>query len=86
MRTTMNISLPVSLKEWIEEQVSERGYSTASEYVREVLRREQEQSFRGRIDAHLIEAIESGASTPMTRKDWRKIRSEGAKLARRRRK
>jgi antitoxin ParD1/3/4 len=84
MRTTMNISLPASLRQWIEEQVSVRGFSTASEYVRDVLRREQEQSFRARIDSHLIEAIASGKSTPMTRKDWKKIRSEGLKLARRR--
>jgi antitoxin ParD1/3/4 len=82
MRTTMNISLPASLKRWIEEQVSVRGYSTASEYVRDVLR--QEHDFRARIDSHLIEAIESGESTPMTRKDWRRIRSQGLKLARRR--
>jgi antitoxin ParD1/3/4 len=40
MRTSMNISLPGPLKEWIEEQVASGGYSTASEYVREVLRRQ----------------------------------------------
>jgi antitoxin ParD1/3/4 len=84
MRTTMNISLPASLKEWIEEQVSARGHSTASEYVRDVLRREQVENFRAGIDANLIEAIESGESTPMTRKDWRRIRSQGLKLARQR--
>lgn len=82
MRTTMNISLPASLKRWIEKQVSARGYGTASEYVRDVLRREQDS--QARIDTHLIEAIKSGDSTPMTRKDWRRIRSEGLKLARRR--
>jgi len=79
MRTTMNISLPASLKQWIEEQVSVRGYSTASEYVRDVLRREQA---RAQIDARLSEAVESGESTPMTQKNWRKIRAEGIKLAR----
>jgi antitoxin ParD1/3/4 len=82
MRTTMNISLPASLKQWIEEQVSVGGYSTASEYIRDILRREQ--NSRSKIDAHLMEAIKSGASTPMTRKDWRRIRSEGLKLSRRR--
>jgi antitoxin ParD1/3/4 len=82
MRTSMNISLPAPLKSWIEKQVEERGYSTASEFVRDVLRREQEQVVRAAIDSRLIQAIESGESTPMTAKDWKRIRSEGSKRAR----
>jgi antitoxin ParD1/3/4 len=82
----MNISLPAPLKSWIEQQVAERGYSTASEFVRDVLRREQEQATRAAIDARLVQAIESGDSTPMTAKDWKRIRSEGLKQARTRRK
>jgi len=41
---TMNISLPASLKSFVETQVADRGYSTSSEYVRELLRREQDRS------------------------------------------
>lgn len=40
--TTMNISLPDSLKAFVDEQVSQRGYGTSSEYVRELIRRDQE--------------------------------------------
>jgi antitoxin ParD1/3/4 len=86
MRTSMNISLPGPLKSWIEKQVEERGYSTASEFVRDLLRREQEQAVRGAIDSSLIKALESGESTPMTAKDWKRIRSEGAKRAHSRKK
>jgi antitoxin ParD1/3/4 len=82
----MNISLPAPLKNWIDQQVEARGYSTASEFVRDVLRREQEQAARAAIDARLVQAIESGDSTPMTAKDWKRIRSEGLKQARTRRK
>ncbi len=81
MRTSMNISLPAPLKLWIEQQVDKRGYSTASEFVRDVLRREQEQAARAAADARLIEAIDSGESTPMTAKDWQRIRTEGLKRA-----
>jgi antitoxin ParD1/3/4 len=81
MRTTMNISLPAPLKSWIEQQVELRGYSTASEFVRDVLRREQEQALRSAVDARLLQAIDSGESTPMTRQDWRRIRAEGLKQA-----
>ena len=38
---TMNVSLPETLKEFVETQVSERGYGTSSEFVRHLIRREQ---------------------------------------------
>ena len=40
--STMNISLPDTLKSFVDEQVSQRGYGTSSEYVRELIRRDQE--------------------------------------------
>ena len=73
----MNISLPPTLKEWVEQQVYRRGFGTASEYIRQVLREEKERQVRQQVDAALIEGIESGPSTPMTRKDWDDIRREG---------
>ncbi len=39
--TSMNISLPEPLKLFVEEQVSRNGYSTASEYLRELIRERQ---------------------------------------------
>ena len=39
----MNISLPDTLKSFVDEQVSQRGYGTSSEYVRELIRRDQDQ-------------------------------------------
>ena len=38
----MNISLPDSLKSFVDQQVSERGYGTSSEYVRELIRKDQD--------------------------------------------
>ena len=44
----MNISLPDMLKTFVDEQVSQRGYGTSSEYVRALIRKEQErQQLRG---------------------------------------
>ena len=40
--STMNISLPATLKAFVDAQVTERGYGTSSEYVRELIRRDQE--------------------------------------------
>ena len=40
--STMNISLPESLKSFVDAQVSSRGFGTSSEYVRELIRKDQE--------------------------------------------
>ena len=56
--STMNISLPDALKEFIDEQVEQRGFGTSSEYVRELIRKEQD---RTQLRALLTE----GASSPL---------------------
>jgi antitoxin ParD1/3/4 len=40
--STMNIFLPDTLKSFVDEQVSQRGHGTSSEYVRELIRRDQD--------------------------------------------
>ncbi|MDE1949739.1 MAG: type II toxin-antitoxin system ParD family antitoxin [Burkholderiales bacterium] len=40
--STMNISLPEALKSFVDEQVNTRGFGTSSEYVRELIRKDQE--------------------------------------------
>ncbi|MCV2365739.1 type II toxin-antitoxin system ParD family antitoxin [Paucibacter sp. DJ1R-11] len=40
--STMNISLPDQLKDFVDEQVGQRGYGTSSEYVRELIRKDQD--------------------------------------------
>ena len=40
--STMNISLPDSLKAFVDEQVSQRSYGTSSEYLRELICRDQD--------------------------------------------
>ncbi len=82
----MNISLPPTLKEWVDEQVTRRGFGTASEFVRQMLREEQQRQLRARIDAALVEGIESGPSTPMTAQDWDDIRRERRRRLARRKK
>jgi len=82
----MNISLAEPLKSWVERQVEDRGYGTASEFVRDVLRRIQENESCSSIDAQLNAALDSAPATPMTREDWRRIRADGIRLAKVRRK
>ena len=74
--TTMNISLPEPLKEFIEEQVSAGGYGTVSEYLRELIRANQKQRAQEKLEQLLLEGINSGPATPMTKQDWIDIRAE----------
>ena len=56
----MNISLPDSLRDFVDRQVAEHGYGTSSEYVRELLRREQQ---RQALRTMMLE----GANSPVVR-------------------
>ena len=60
--TTMNVSLPDGLKAFVEEQVSSRGYGTASEYVRELIRNDAKAKAQVKLDTLLLEGLEGEAS------------------------
>ena len=62
--STMNISLPENLKSFVDEQVIQRGYGTSSEYVRELIRRDQDrQQLRGLLLAGAASAPAEPVST-----------------------
>jgi len=67
---TMNIALPQSLKDYVLEQVAGGGYSTASEYVRELIRADQKRKAREKIEALLLEGLESGEPIEVTDEFW----------------
>ena len=78
---TMNISLPDDMKAFIEDEAARKGFGTVSEYVRALIRDVRErQAEHDRLDALLIEGLDSGPATPLTKKDWEHIRREGKKL------
>lgn len=78
--TEVNISLPLSVKIFVDEVVAEGGYSTASEYVRELIedaKRRKSQEEQEEIEQRLLEALDSGPATPMTKEDWEGIKQRG---------
>jgi antitoxin ParD1/3/4 len=80
--TTLNISLPENLKAFAEEQADIGGYTSVSEYLRELLRADQRQKAALKLDAIILEGINSGPATPMTKTNWEAIHRSGlAKLA-----
>ena len=74
---TMNISLPDTMKHFIDAQVAAGGYSSASEYVRALVRDAQQRQAKARLETLLLEALDSGDPTVMSKEDWDTIRREG---------
>lgn len=61
---TMNISLPDPMKEWVETRTRAGGYADASDYMRDLIRRDQEQAAKIAAMQILVdEGIQSGIGT-----------------------
>ena len=66
---TMNVSLPDPMKAWIEAQAQTGRYSNASDYVRDLIRRDQEQADHvTTLRRYLDEAESSGTSSRSVKK------------------
>jgi antitoxin ParD1/3/4 len=60
---TMNVSLPDPMNEWVEAQAQTGRYSNASDYVRDLIRRDQERvSKLAELQRLITEGLESGIS------------------------
>ena len=76
----MNVSLPEELKEYVEAQ-TKSGYSTPSEYVRELIRQDQKRRAKDKLNALLLEGLDSGDPIPVNAKFWTELKREAlAKL------
>jgi antitoxin ParD1/3/4 len=81
---TMNISLPDPLKKFVDGQIAEGRYGTVSEYIRELIREDEKRKAQERLEALLLEGLESEVGE-VTRQDFDEIRKEAlAQLKRRR--
>lgn len=67
---TMNVALPEAMKNFVQEQVAQGGYSSVSEYIRELIRSDQKRKSEDRIDALLLEGLDSGDPIPVTPEYW----------------
>ena len=71
--TNVNVSLPETLKEYIEEQVTYGGYGTTSEYLRELIREDKKRKAQERLESLLLEGLESGDAIPVTPEFWKDL-------------
>ena len=83
--TSMNVSLPEDLKEYVEAQ-TKSGYSTPSEYVRELIRGDQKRRAKEKLHTLPLEGLNSGDSLPVNATFWSDLKQEAlAKLEARKR-
>ena len=76
----MNISLPDSLKSFVDEQVTQRGYGTSSEYVRELIRKDADVL---RMRGMLLKGAASAPTAPVDATYFSTLRERVQKRARR---
>jgi len=81
--TSLNVSLPEPMKDYVEAQVKRGGYSTPSEFVRSLIRDDQQRRAEERLERALLEGLASGPPIEADRKFWQRKRRQ---LASRRRK
>jgi antitoxin ParD1/3/4 len=66
--STLNISLPETMRQFVEQKISSEGYGTISEYIRELIREDQRKE-RHRFDSLIRDAFDSGEPSPLMKTD-----------------
>ena len=72
---SMNISLPEPLKQFVDGQIAAGRYSSASEYVRELIRADEKRKAEERLETLLLEGLQ-GEESELTAADWKAIRKQ----------
>jgi len=72
---SLNVPMSDELRDYVDKRVKRGGFSTPSEYVRQLIREDQKREADRRLEDLLLEGLDSGPATPMTDRDWQEIRS-----------
>lgn len=74
--TSLNVSLPKPLKDYVEINVKEGGYSTPSEYVRALIREDQKRRAEEALERALLQGLASGSPTEADQRFWERKRRQ----------
>ncbi len=72
---TMNIALPEPLRAYVAARVETGQYGNTSEYVRDLIRKDQQEQRVLRLRALVEEGLSSGDPVPDTPADWDELRA-----------
>ena len=71
----LTIALPKTLRTWVDAEVSTGGYGNTSEYIRALIRGDQRRRAREELEKLLLEAFQSGPTSPIDAEDWEALRA-----------
>ena len=73
---TMNVSIPDQMRKWVENQIKTGVYSNASDYVRDLIRRDQEYKDKRETLLKALEVGENSGVSKSTLDDiWKEVKS-----------
>jgi antitoxin ParD1/3/4 len=72
----MSFALPESLRDYIDDRVRSGEYGNTSEYLRDLIRRDQQDQARRRLRELIAEGLESGPATQLTKRRIAELRSQ----------
>ena len=78
---TMNISLPEPLKQFVDEEVREGGFSGTSDYVRDLIRQRQREKAAEFLRQLIAEGLASGPAEPIEPDYFERMRERAKKRA-----
>lgn len=72
----MNVSLPETLKDYVQQRVAQGAFSNPSDYIRTLIREDRERQAGARLEALLVQGVSSGDPVPLDAGEWESIRQE----------
>ncbi|MBK8452889.1 MAG: type II toxin-antitoxin system ParD family antitoxin [Thiofilum sp.] len=73
---TMNISLPDSLKLFVQERIEHSDFSNPSDYIRALIRADKERYLEQQLEQALLQGINSGQSKPINEQFWQRLEAK----------
>jgi antitoxin ParD1/3/4 len=74
--TNMSISLPLGMKQLIQEEVRKGYYGTPSDYIRSIIREDLKRRDQEKLEQMLLDGLDSGKPIEMTPQKYKKLRQD----------
>jgi antitoxin ParD1/3/4 len=78
--STVTISMPESLRKFVDVQMKRRGFGNVSEYFRALVREQQAKEADSQLEELLLEGLKSGGDIEITPEFWKDLKAEAAVL------
>ena len=72
---SLNVAMPDELREYVEQRTKNGGFSTPTEYVRQLIRADRENETQRRLESALLERIDDAEYNDVTPADLEDLRS-----------